>query len=343
MGRASVSQRQKIQIETLLKDGQTQRIVASKVGVSQSCVKNVAKKIKEGRPLTNVPGQGRKRASTERDDRQLLQLCKKDRTKSSRQLSSEWVLSNGKTMAACTVRRRLLQAGYKSYTAKRKPCRSAAQKRKRLEFANNYIHWLPEDWQSIIWSDEAHFELFNRKNRTFVRRTMDEADKPFSFVPRMQNGGGCVSVWGCMTSAGIGPLVFYEDRVNGPAYIQIIGDVLPRFIRDTYGMKHDNWAYMQDNAPPHKSKFAMNYFERHNIPLLVWPASSPDLNPIESLWDMIDNRLKEMRPKTLAELQTMIMTIWTGFDAHTCKNLVDSMPRRLKHCKMVKGGTMSKY
>lgn len=39
------------------------------------------------------------------------------------------------------------------------------------------------------------------------------ADKPFSFLPRLQNGGGGVSVWGCMTSAGVGPLVFYEGRV----------------------------------------------------------------------------------------------------------------------------------
>ena len=67
----------------------------------------------------------------------------------------------------------------------------------------------------MIWSDEAHFELFNRKNRTLVRRKMSERDRPFSFVPRMQNGGGSVSVWGCMTSSGLSNLVFYEGRVNG--------------------------------------------------------------------------------------------------------------------------------
>lgn len=185
MGWVAASQQQKIHIETLLKDGQTQRVVASKVSISYSCAKNVAKRIKGGRLLTNAPGQGRQHASTERDDRQLLQLCKRDGTKSSRPLSSEWVLSNGKTITACTVRRQLLQTGYKSYIAKRKPCRSAVQEWKRLKFANNYIHWLPEDWQSIIWSDEANFELLNRKNRTFVRPTMNETDKSFSFVARM--------------------------------------------------------------------------------------------------------------------------------------------------------------
>ena len=55
----------------------------------------------------------------------------------------------------------------------------------RLQFANDYMTWLPYDWKRIIWTDEAHFGLFNRKNRTPVRRTRSESEKPFSFVPRM--------------------------------------------------------------------------------------------------------------------------------------------------------------
>ena len=343
MGRGHVSLKQQIQIETLLKDDQSQRIVARKVGVSQGCVKNVSNKIKRGEPLGNAPGQGRKRTSSERDDRRLLQMCKQDRKKSSQELSSEWILSNGMTFAASTVRRRLLEAGYNSYTTKRKPYRNASHKRKRLEFAIGHIDWLPKDWANIIWSDEAHFELFNRKNRTFVRRIITEIDKPFNFVPRVQKGGGCVSLWGCMTSAETGPLVFYEGRVNGPTYIEIIGAVLPQFIRATFVPKCNKWLLMQDNAPSHTSKFAMNWFERNRIPVLAWPPSSPDLNPIENFWDMIDERLKKMRPKTIAELQAMIKTIWMGFDVNTCRNLIDSMPRRVKQCQIVKGGTMRKY
>ena len=58
MGRASVSEKQKIQIETLLNDGQSQRTIAKKIGISQNCVKNVFSKIKHNLPLKNVPGQG---------------------------------------------------------------------------------------------------------------------------------------------------------------------------------------------------------------------------------------------------------------------------------------------
>ena len=95
MRRARVSKDKKIEVTSLLKDDQSQRTVAKKVGVSQCSVGNVTKKLKVDAPLTNAPSQGRKRLSTEREDRRLLQISKADRTKSSRQLSSEFTLSYG--------------------------------------------------------------------------------------------------------------------------------------------------------------------------------------------------------------------------------------------------------
>ena len=78
------------------------------------------------------PGQGRKRLSTEREDRRLLQICKADRTKSSRQLLSELTISDGTQLSVRTIRQRLLNAGYRSYTDKRKPIRNASQRKFRL-------------------------------------------------------------------------------------------------------------------------------------------------------------------------------------------------------------------
>ena len=342
MGRAPVSKDKKIEVTALLKDDQSQRTVAKKVGVSQCCVGNVAKKLKVDAPLTNAPGQGRKRLSTEREDRRLLQICKADRTKCNRQLSSEFTLSNGTQLSARTIRRRLLDGGYRSYTAKRKPIRNASQRKLRLQFANDHITWLPYDWKRIIWTDEAHFELFNRKNRTLVRRTRSKSEKPFSFAPRMQKGGGSISLWGCMTSEGIGDVVFYDGRVNRQTYIHVIGDTLIRFIKRRFNA-NDNFMLMQDNAPPHTCHYAMKFFKANDILVMFWPSTLPDLNPIENIWDIIDDRLKTMRPRNLKELQSMIQQIWDNITEETCKKLVDSMPRRLKSCQRVKGGTMYKY
>ena len=122
-------------------EGLSQRQAAR---VSQKCVFDVSKKLKQDLPLANSVGQGRGKATTPHVDCQLLRIMKKDRTKSSQMLSAEWALSNGEKVSACTVRRRLISMGYKSYTAKRKPLRTPAQIKQRLPFAKDHQHWLNE-------------------------------------------------------------------------------------------------------------------------------------------------------------------------------------------------------
>jgi hypothetical protein len=119
MGRVKVALNKKIEIKELLEIGLSQSRVAIALSVSKRCVFNVSKKLNENLPLTNAPGQSCKKASASIDDRNLLRLFKKDRTKSSEMLSSELILSNGKHLGAQTVRRHLVDMGYKSYQAKR--------------------------------------------------------------------------------------------------------------------------------------------------------------------------------------------------------------------------------
>ncbi|CAM4876624.1 unnamed protein product [Rotaria socialis] len=214
-------------------------------------------KLKEILPLPNAPDQGRKKASTPIDDRNLLQLCKKYRTKSSQILSSELMLSNGKHLSART-----------------KPLRTPAHKKQRFLFAREHQYWSQEQ-NNIIWSDEAHFEVLNRKNRTFVRRLRSEADQPFNFVPKVQDGGGSISVWECMASGARGPLVTYSGKVDGRAYVKIIEEALPSFIENAFDSSNKNWMFMRDNAPPHRSKYTMKWLQDKGIKVMEWPVTSP--------------------------------------------------------------------
>ncbi|CAF4645019.1 unnamed protein product [Rotaria sp. Silwood2] len=342
MGRGIVAHEKKIEIKSLLENGFGQQYIARQLNVSQKCVFGVAQKLKQNLPLFNSVGQGRKKATTKAEDQYLLKIMKQDRTKSSQMLAAEWNSSNGKQLCASTVRRRLINMGYKSYTTKRKPLRTPDQIKQRLKFANDHKHWLKE-WQNIIWSDEAHFEVLNRKNRTFVRRLKSESNEPFNFVPRVQGGGGSVSVWGCMSGGARGPLVTYTGRLNGPAYVKVIEEALPMFIENTFDAPNNNWAYMHDNALAHRSKYTADWFENNHINVLEWPSNSPDMNPIENVWDYMDKQLRKLKPTNVGQLQEMIGKLWCGFTPIRCQQLVNSMPRRVQQCILARGKTFSKY
>ena len=342
MGRSKVTCETKSAIKTLLKNNLSQRQIARQLNVSQNCVFLVSQKLKANLPLTNSVGQGRKKATTEREDRFLLKKMKENRTKSSQILAAEWNSSNQKQLCASTVRRRLLSMGYKTYTTKRKPLITVHQIRQRIKFAKGHQHWLNE-WNNVIWSDEAHFEVLNRKNRLLVRRLISETDEPFNFVPRVQGGGGTVSVWGCMSGGARGSLVTYTGRLNGPAYIKVIEHALPMFIENTFDSKQNDWVFMQDNAPAHTCKYSAAWFKKNRINVLEWPSNSPDLNPIENIWDYIDKGLTKLKPTTVYELQEMIGKLWCNFSPIRCQNLVNSMPRRMQRCILARGKTFNKY
>ena len=55
---------------------------------------------------------------------------------------------------------------------------------------------------------------------------------------------------------------------------------------------------------------------------MKWPSVSRDLNPIENLWDFIDNELRKMKPTNVKELEQMIQTIWDRITCFQCKVLV---------------------
>ncbi|GBN88868.1 hypothetical protein AVEN_150974-1 [Araneus ventricosus] len=72
----------------------------------------------------------------------------------------------------------------------------------------------------------------------------------------------------------------------------------------------------------------------------TWPANSPDLNPIENLWDYLDRVVRAMdpHPRNLAQLATALESAWLNIPVNTFRNLIDSLPARLAEVRSAKGG-----
>lgn len=75
-----------------------------------------------------------------------------------------------------------------------------------------------------------------------------------------------------------------------------------------------------------------------------WPAISPDLNPIEHVWDQLKMRLKLQRLAigSQEELTRALKVCWDEIPQENLVNLIQSMPNRIKECAR-KRGTHTHY
>ena len=98
-----------------------------------------------------------------------------------------------------------------------------------------------------------------------------------------------------------------------------------------------NWTFQQDNASVHASKSTQRFFALEKIKVLEWPAQSPDLNPIENLWNTIQRNISNRNPRNKIQLWQYVQEEWRNIPNDYCMKLIDSMPKRIKEVMTNKG------
>ncbi|GFW41992.1 DDE_3 domain-containing protein [Trichonephila clavipes] len=91
---------------------------------------------------------------------------------------------------------------------------------------------------------------------------------------------------------------------------------------------------MDDNVRPHRGNIVDECLQSEDITRMEWPAYSPDLNPIEHVWDMLGRRIaaRQPPPTCLPELLRALLDEWCNIPQDQIDNLILSMPRRCKAC-----------
>ena len=87
---------------------------------------------------------------------------------------------------------------------------------------------------------------------------------------------------------------------------------------------------MNDNARAHRARLIDQYLEQATIVRMEWPARSPDLNPVEHAWDMLQTAVSSLpvQPASVQKLRQALLEEWDQILQYKIRSLISSMRRR---------------
>ncbi|UYV81055.1 hypothetical protein LAZ67_19002666 [Cordylochernes scorpioides] len=201
--------------------------------------------------------------------------------------------------SARTITRRLVANCLHSCRPLRRLPLTPPNRRQRLEWCRARSTWMTE-WHRVVFSDESRFCLSSDSRRVRVWRRRGERSNPAAIVERPTVRQRGIMVWGAIAYDSRSPLLRIQGTMTAQRYVD---DVL-RPVTLPYLQGVPNALYQQDNARPHTARISQQALQ--DVQMLPWPPYSPDLSPIEHVWDIIGRRLHALsQPRSEDELWQM--------------------------------------
>ncbi len=140
---------QKTTIDTLHKEGKTQKVIAKEAGCSQSSVSKHINREAKGRKRC-----GRKKCTRNRDNRTLERIVKQNPLKNVGEIHKKWTAA-GVSASRTTTHRCMQDMGFSCRIPCVKPLLNKRQRQKCLAWAKDKKDWTAAEWSKVMFSDES--------------------------------------------------------------------------------------------------------------------------------------------------------------------------------------------
>ncbi|GFX15322.1 transposable element Tcb2 transposase [Trichonephila clavipes] len=284
-----------------IEEGRKITDVAREFDIAHSVVSRLWKSFKTTGMCSRRHGRGRVRSTTPAEDRYIVLSAKRTRRTTAQQVANQFLAASGKQISPKPVARRLRGGGL--YTRRPVVCVPLTRQHRtaRLQWCCEHHNWTEQDWACVLFSDEKNIQ---------------EKDR----YPTCS-----IMVWaGIMINGRTRLHVVANGTMTGQRYID---EVLLPHVRLFRGAVGDKFVFMDDNATCHRTLAVQDCLDSEGIQRLVWPARSPDLNPIENVWDALGRQVagRNYPPTNKNTLIRALTEEWDKLPQQLLDNVVQSM------------------
>lgn len=327
-------------IKTLLRSGRSVRQVSAELHISLAAIDRIRKTDKENIP---DPKMGRPKKVCDATIRMLVRQVDTGQLLTLREGQRFVQATDGIQIHVETVRNYVNHGGLNSYIQRKRLYLTKIQKKARVQFAKEHLHWTVEDWKNVMFSDETIISKMGTYGRkVFYSKPENKGKREHHSKGVPQGGGGKIMIWGCITFFGMGDASWIKERINSQVYLDILNSYVLAS-RDYRGMDRGKFLFQQDNARVHTARIINHFFRTRRIKKLEWPVNSADLNIIEHVWAYIKRALDqyETSPNNLQELWNRVDDIWVSFPIDFIQSIYESLPGRMQKVIELKGAQIN--
>ena len=204
---------------------------------------------------------------------------------------------------------------------------------KRLEFSKQYQNHSSQFWCDMLYADEKRFDRIPKHRKRTIWKEENTAYEAGSTQAYTRSKS--VMVWECLGANGAGDLAVVDTTMNAIKY----RDLLRKHLRSSarkIELKR-GWMFLQDNDPKDSSKIVQSELKGMNIKCINHPPQSPNMNPMENLWDGVERKVLINDRSNDKRMLSAIQREWNSITPETCKKLAMSMSKRIKELEKNRG------